>query len=157
MTNQNLGVSHDRMKHEVVFLIEGKEFSSCEQFILGKELKNLANIPLDAELYLSINEPFKDELIENETKVDLARPGIESFYVKKDLEYYIDGSLFKSSKQFIKGAEIRKKGNIANDYDIFLSIKGPWEDEKIEDNTIIDLARPGIENFYSCKPNTTHG
>jgi hypothetical protein len=157
MSNQEVSVSHDRMKHEVVFFIEGKEFTCSDQFITGRQLKNLAGISLDAELYLSINEPFKDELIKNDENVDLARPGLESFYVKRDLEYIIDGNPFKSSKQFIKGSEIRKEGKIDASYDIYLSIKGPWEDEQILDNGIVDLARPGIENFYSCKPNTTHG
>jgi hypothetical protein len=87
--------------------------------------------------------------------VDLARPGIEQFYIKQKLKYTIDGKEFKSDKQYIKGLQIRKVGEIPDHDLIFLSIKGPWEDELIGNDDIVDLARPGIEHFYS-KPEITH-
>ena len=66
------------------FVIEGKEFETFDQYKTGAELKQLAGIPLDTELFLSISRPYNDELIENEARVNLARPETEYFFVKKN-------------------------------------------------------------------------
>jgi Multiubiquitin len=132
-------------------IIEGKKFEWFEQFITGKQLKELRGLPLDCELFLDLVEPWKDDAILNEEVVDLARIGIEQFYIKQKLKYSIDGATFETDKQYIKGIQIRRQGNIAADFQIFLDNKQPWEDDLIEDNEIVDLARPGKEKFYSKK------
>lgn len=131
------------------FTVEGKEYKWEDQYITGLQIKELADLPLESELYLSISEPWKDELVQDNEQVDLARPGLEQFFIKKALKYTINAQEFESIKQYIKGAEIRKQGNIPDNHQIFLHIKGPWEDELIKDDTWVDLARPGIEHFYS--------
>ena len=68
---------------------------------------------------------------------------------KQSLPLIIDGKHFESKEQYITGAHVRKLGDIPNEIDIFLAIKKPWEDESISDNTKVDLARPGIEHFFS--------
>lgn len=65
------------------FVVEGKEYQTCNQYITGAELKQIAGIPLDTELFLSISKPYEDELIENEKTVNLARPETEYFFVKR--------------------------------------------------------------------------
>lgn len=70
------------------------------------------------------------------------------------LDFSIDGKPFKWDKQYITGIEIRKLGNISEEYDIFLKIKEPWKDEEINDDTRIDLARPERENFISKRKST---
>ncbi len=137
--------------------IEGKPYEWHEQYISGAQIKHLANISVDAEIYLAVKEPWKDEPISNDEKVNLARPEIEHFYIKQKLKYTVDGKEFDSDRQYIQGSTIRKKGEIPDGYEIFLSIKGPWEDERISDDVWVDLARPGIEHFYGCKPNTNNG
>jgi len=130
-------------------IIEGKKFEWFEQFVTGKQLKELRGLPLDCELFLDIIEPWKDDAIQNDEVVDLARPGIEQFYIKQKLKYSIDGKNFETDKQYIRGSQIRSQGNIADNFQIFLDNKQPWDDELIEDNEIVDLARPGKEKFYS--------
>ena len=61
----------------------------------------------------------------------------------------INNNRFEWKLEYITGLEIRKLGNIPNDHEIFLSIKKPWEDEPIFDDTKVNLARPEIEHFYS--------
>jgi hypothetical protein len=68
---------------------------------------------------------------------------------KKTLKLVINDREFEWYRQYITGAEIRKLGNIPSDDEIFLKIREPWEDELIEDSTRVDLARPGLEHFYS--------
>jgi len=72
---------------------------------------------------------------------------------KKDgkhvLHLIINGQKYDWTHQYITGAQIRKLGNIPNEDEIFLKIKEPWRDELIKDDTSVDLARPGLEHFFS--------
>jgi hypothetical protein len=65
------------------------------------------------------------------------------------LNLKINDEHYEWRQQFITGAEIRKLGNISHEDEIFLKIKKPWEDELVTDETNVDLARPGIEQFFS--------
>lgn len=137
----------DIKENNLHFIVEGRLFKSSKQYITGAEVKELAGIPLDAELYLYIREPYNDELIGNDQKVDLALPGIEGFYTKKPLHIKVDGKLYLWRKQYITGAELRKLASVPEEMDIYLDVPGNWEDNLINDNERIDLARPGIERF----------
>lgn len=151
MYKQKNGQDDHSKRPSLELIIEGKKFEWFEQFITGKQLKELRGLSLDCELFLDIVEPWKDDAILNDEIVDLARPGIEQFYIKQKLKYSIDGENFETDKQYIKGSQIRRQGNIPSDYQIFLDNKQPWDDDLIEDDEIVDLARPGKEKFYSKK------
>ncbi|RLJ31175.1 multiubiquitin [Chryseobacterium sp. 7] len=131
------------------FLIDGEEFSTTQQYITGRELKDKKNIPYSTTLYLAISRPYEDELIENDSRVNLARPDIEQFFVKKKLEYSINGKDFISYKQFITGNEIRKTGNVPDNHLIYLDNPDDWDDILIGNNDFVDLAREGKEKFIS--------
>ena len=148
-SNKQSGQGGHNANSTLIIVIEGKQFEWHEQFITGLQAKELRGLPLDSELYLGINEPWKDELVNNNDRVDLARPGIEQFFIKQKLKFTINGKEFESVKQYVKVAEVRKRGDIAASHQIFLSIRGPWEDELLKDEEFVDLARPGIEHFYS--------
>ncbi|MHA3788273.1 multiubiquitin domain-containing protein [Flavobacterium hauense] len=141
-------------KMPLLFVIDGKEFETTNQYKTGAQLKQLASIPLDTELYLSISSPYQDELIENEQRVNLARPQIEYFFVKKKLEFFINDKPFTWYKQYIRGLQIRELGSIPADDEIFLDLKEGWQDDQILDDEVVDLARPGKEKFFS-KPRPT--
>jgi hypothetical protein len=131
------------------FVIEGKQYETFDQYKTGAELKQLSGIPLETELFLSISKPYKDELIENEKQINLARPETEYFFVKKKLQFSINKKPFIWYKQYIRGIQIRELGNISNEDDIFLDLKEGWQDDQIMDDEIVDLARPGKEKFIS--------
>jgi hypothetical protein len=131
------------------FTIEGKEYETSQQYLTGTELKQLAGIPLETELFLSISRPYDDELIENDTRVNLARPETEYFFVKKKLSFTINGVKFDWYKQYIRGVQIRELGKIAPEDELYLDIPGDWQDDVIENDEIVDLARPGTEHFVS--------
>ena len=65
------------------------------------------------------------------------------------LHLTINEKSYDWQQQYISGAELRQLGDIPNDDDIFLMVKRPWEDELINDDTIVNLARPEIEHFIS--------
>lgn len=134
---------------ELIYKIEGKTFKTTEQYVIGAQLKEEGNIPLETELYLAVRKPFEHELIDNDTRVNLARPEVEQFFVMKKLPYSIDGKNYISYKQWISGAELREIGSIPNTYDLFLKVDGGWENDFIEDDELVDLARPGKERFYT--------
>jgi hypothetical protein len=142
---------HIPLKGKLPLNIEGQNFEWDKQFILGKEVKVLGKALESALIYLSIAKPWEDELIGDDDKVDLARPGIESFYFKYTLKLIIDGKSFEWDKQYITGTELRRLAGIDKDRELFLAIEKPWEDERILDDTRVDLAREGIEHFYSKK------
>lgn len=146
--NKN-GHDDQKGKRSLTLVIEGKKFEWFEQYITGKQLKELRGLSLDCELFLDVVDPWKDDAILNDEVVDLARPGIEQFYIKQKLKYSIDGKNFETDKQYIKGSQIRMQGNIPEDYQIFLDNKQPWEDDLIDEEEFVDLARPGKEKFYS--------
>ncbi len=66
--------------------IDNKKYDWNLQYITGEEVKKLANIPEEDDLFLAIKKPWKDEPISNDTKVDLARPGIEKFFSVKHID-----------------------------------------------------------------------
>lgn len=73
---------------------------------------------------------------------------------KHVLRFTINRKEYEWTQQYITGAEIRTLGNIPPEDEIFLAIKRPWEDEKIDTETKVDLARPEVEHFIS-KPKTS--
>lgn len=149
MKFENPGEQLHTPKIPLKLVIEGKEYETFDQYITGAELKKLAGIPLETELYLSIKRPYQDELIENDKVVNLARPETEYFYVRKKLHFTINKVPFTWYKQYITGAEIRELGNIPLEDEIYLDIKEGWKDDLILDDEVVDLARPGVEHFFS--------
>ncbi|NVM62116.1 hypothetical protein FHW88_000392 [Mucilaginibacter sp. SG538B] len=130
-------------------IIEGKPHDWKEQYILGKQVRELGQAPAESETFLAIQKPWEDELIGHDDKVDLARPGIEQFYFRRVLLLTINGKIYKWYEQYITGLEIKQLAGIPVEDHLWLAIKKPWEDEKIGDEEKVDLARPGIEHFYS--------
>lgn len=137
------------------FEVDGRPIRFYEEYITGEEIKGTVGIPLETDLYLSIVKPWKDELIGNKDRVNLARPGIEYFYVKKKLELTINGRPFTWYKQYILGSELRSLGHIDEAEDLFLTIEAPFDDELIANDLRIDLARPTTEHFVS-KPKSIY-
>jgi hypothetical protein len=142
-------INAQQTKVPLKFIIEGKEYETCNQYMTGEELKQLAGIPLETELFLSISKPYEDELIENDTRVNLARPETEYFFVKKKLHFTINGVAFTWYKQYIRGIQIRELGNISHGDELYLDLQDGWKDDFIENDEVVDLARPGVEHFIS--------
>jgi len=142
-------------RQALTFTVEGKSFETFDQYKTGAELKQLAGIPLETELFLAVEEGYDPELIGNDDKVDLARTDVEHFYVKVKLKFTINGVQFISYEQYIKGSTIRQLGKIPATDDIFLKIELPFKDELITDDEEVDLARPGKEHFISKPVNIT--
>jgi hypothetical protein len=139
----------------LLYTVDGKEYKSDKQYITNAEIRKVSDAPqesLESMLFLAITPPWKDELIKGDEPVDLAREGIEHFYFKNILLLIIDGKEYSWDKEYISGAQIKQLGHVPMEDELFLSIRGPWEDEPISNEKEVNLARPGIETFYSKKP-----
>jgi len=62
--------------------INGRKFDWHEEYITGKQVKELGHTGDEHPLFLVIEAPWENELILDTTKVNLARPGIEAFISK---------------------------------------------------------------------------
>lgn len=148
-SNLNASVGQPWQGAGLQVMVEGKSYDWADQYITGSQLKKIAGLRSEVELFIAIAFPWKDEAIENDDRIDLARPGIEQFFVHKKLPYTIGEKTFESASQWIRGSRIREQGVISEGFDIYLRVQGPWEDELISDEDWVDLARPGIEHFYA--------
>lgn len=139
-----------KLKTPLKFKIEGEEFKTFDQYMTGAELKKLGNIPLDVNLYLKVQKPYVDELIENDKVVNIARREIEKFFVKDLYEFTFNGDKFKSYKKIVSGKEIFSLVGIENINCFILYQKFKNQDfEKISLDEKIDLSNDGIEKFIT--------
>ncbi len=69
-------------------VINDKRHNWHSQYISGAEIRNLGNIPKDEDIFLQIKEPWTDELVLDDTSVNLARPSIEHFFSKEKPVHY---------------------------------------------------------------------
>lgn len=102
-------MKNESNKHVLHLKIDGKQYEWRLQYITGAEIKHLANIPEEDELFLKIKEPWKDEPIANDTKVDLARPGIEHFFSKEkphEITIIVNGTPHKWEKKQISFKQV---------------------------------------------------
>jgi len=81
--------------------------------------------------------------MENETKIEHKHPA---------LKLIINGKEYEWEHQYITGEQIKKLGEIPTEDELFLKVKEPYRDELIKDHENVDLARPGIDHFFSKKP-----
>jgi hypothetical protein len=69
------------MEDKLKFSVDNHEFETESQFLSGRQIKDMANVPLEYDLFLVVPE-FDDELINNDGRVNFARPGVERFITR---------------------------------------------------------------------------
>lgn len=67
------------------FFVDGTRYQTERQFLTGLEIKEMANVPEEMELFLVVSG-YQDELIANDKTVNLSRPGVEKFETRKKHE-----------------------------------------------------------------------
>lgn len=68
-------------KIKLAYTVDDRPYSTEDQFMTGKQIKDQAGVPANYDLYLVIPQ-FEDELIENGKTVNMARPGVERFVTR---------------------------------------------------------------------------
>ena len=143
----------DGPKEVLHLTINGKSFDWKVQYISGIEVRKISQIPKEEKLYLAIKRPWEDEVVENDTQVDLARPGIEHFFsVKPGEERLVTIIINKDEKKITRGKhtglEIKKVGKIDSSFILHEIING--KAVRIENETIVLIK--GGEVFKSHEP-----
>lgn len=64
--------------------VNGKIYSWHQRYVTGEQVRKLAGLDKDDQLFLKTSHSSIDQLIANDDKVDLQEPGIEQFYSKQD-------------------------------------------------------------------------
>lgn len=102
-------MQYEKEKNELNLVINNHEYKWFQQYITGEEIRKLGGIPGDDELFLKISPPWEDELIQDTTRVDLARPGLEHFYSRespKEVIIIVNGREKKWDKKKISFQEV---------------------------------------------------
>ena len=69
-------------KRNYAFMVDGRPYTTREQYVTGREIKQQAGVLAGYLLFLT-HKKETDELIEDFRQVDLAMPGIEKFITKE--------------------------------------------------------------------------
>ena len=67
---------------------------------------------------------------------------------KKSLKIIIENQQFNVVEQYLTGEQLKELRGIPLDVNLYLKIKPPYEDELIENDKIVNLARPEVEVFF---------
>lgn len=131
--------------HTLKLIINGTHFNWSEQYITGSKVRELGEISATEEIYLTIKKPGEDELIKDDTVVDLARPGIEKFYsTGKKVTIHIDNKPYKITKGEHSVSEIKVLGKIPEAYELEQVIDGQLTPLKDDAYVCIE----GNEKFF---------
>ncbi|WP_291127564.1 multiubiquitin domain-containing protein [Flavobacterium sp. UBA7682] len=141
---------HSNGKPSLEFKINDKKYEWATQYISGSEVRKLGNIPEEDKLFLDIERPWEDEVIADDTKVDLARPGIEEFYSHKheeprQVEIYVNDKEYKISRGRHSVAEIKKLAGVPAAHELEEVINGKLT--PLADDAFVLIK--GCEKFFS--------
>lgn len=150
MTEEVKNPSHGGGKPFLELFINGKKFEWKEQYILGAQVRKLGNIPEGYRIFLDIERPWEDEIITDETKVDLARAGIEQFFSQeKEDPRLVEIQINKNPYQISRGkhtvAEIKKLGGVPAAHELEELINGKLTPLADDASVLIK----GCEKFFS--------
>lgn len=129
------------------FFLENVKYQWDSQYITGAEVRALAHLDVPEELFLSVEEPWVDQLIALGDRIDLAR-GTQCLYLKRKLTITINKVSFEWSREYITLEQIKELGKIPLDHEIFLEIAKPGQDEWVTADKPVNVALRGTEHFY---------
>ena len=126
--------------------IEGKSYEWNHQYITGAQIKKLAGISEHLQIVLAIAKPWDDEQIGDDDRVDLARPGIEHFFVRhEDKDKLVEIRVNDVERKISPGrhsvAEIKKIGQVPENYEL----------EELIDRKLTPLKDDGIVTIQGCE------
>lgn len=145
----NPSKNEPKSSNTLSFIVEDRTYVTGQQFLFGREIKKVAGIPLDTKLFLQNRKPWVDNLIENDEEVDLAREGLEYFFIEKDFELKVNETTFHWKQRYITGKQVMTLANLEDDILLFFKTVDNRIDQLIGEDDKVDLLEPGIEKFYT--------
>jgi hypothetical protein len=141
---------HHHGDHELPLVINGKCHVWPERYITGSEIRKLGEIPPDHEIHLGLKRPYDDQLVTDESRQDLALPGLDHFYSKKPGEHHLV-KIFINRKEYPiqRGkhtvSALKTLGKVPLDYELQEMIDGKLT--PLPDNGTVLIK--GCEEFFS--------
>lgn len=136
--------------HVLTLIIDEHKYEWPNQYINGSEIRKLGKVPPKDEIYLAIKRPWEDELILDDTNIDLARPGIEHFFSKKSHEHRIVSIQINNIERKVKRgkhkvSELKTIGEVPAEHELEELIDGKLT--PLDDNAVVLIK--GGEEFFS--------
>ena len=89
------------------FKVDGQQFESMNQMITGLELRQLAGLTADIELYVDVPHGWQDNFVSCDDQVDLGKPGTEKFItLRKKTVIFVNGTPHDYKKEKVSYEKI---------------------------------------------------
>ena len=133
----------------IELVIDSKRYSWNQQYITGRQIRELGKIPDDCDLFLKVPEPWKDERIKDDRRVDLAvtEPKPEHFYHRKKHEkvlIFIDDKRYEVERGIYIVTQLKDIGKVPQAYELKELIDGRLV--PLDDNAQVTIK--GCEVFF---------
>ena len=89
------------------FKVDGQQFKSMNQVITGLELRELAGLTANTELYVDVPHGWQDHFVSCDDQVDLGKPGTEKFItLRKKIVIFVNGTPHDYKKEKVSYEKI---------------------------------------------------
>lgn len=128
------------------FKVDGQNYSTKQQFVTGLEIRLLAGLTANAELYVDLPQGWQDHFVSCDDRIDLGKPGAEKFTtLRKKTVIFVNGTPHEYNKEKVSFEKIVEFANIPAQGSAGYIVKysnGPRQNRK-------GLMSPGTE-VYVC-------
>lgn len=128
------------------FKVDGKNYKSSNQIVSGLDIRQLAGLPADTELYVDVPHGWQDHFVSCDDLIDLGKPGVEKFItLNKKTVIFVNGTPYEYNKEKVSFEKIVELARIPGQGAVGYIVKysnGPQQNPS-------GLMSPGTE-VYVC-------
>jgi len=89
------------------FKVDGKNYESRNQIVTGLEIRELAGLSADSELYVDMPQGWQDHYVSCDDHIDLGKPGVEKFItLGKKTVIFVNGTPYEYHKEKVTFEQI---------------------------------------------------
>ena len=126
--------------------VDGSNYQSTKQIVSGLEIRLLAGLTAEAELYVEMPHGWQDHFVSCEDQVDLGKPGVEKFItLGKKTVIFVNGTPYDYHKEKVSYEQIVELAHVPGQGAVGYIVKysnGPKQNPS-------GLMSPGTE-VYVC-------
>ena len=101
------------------FKVDGRNLESTQQIVSGLEIRQMAGLSAETELYVDMPHGWQDHFVSCDDKIDLGKPGIEKFItLGKKTVIFVNGTPYDyymekvSYEQIVELAHVPYQGAV---------------------------------------------
>lgn len=130
------------------FKVDGRNYESMNQIVSGLEIRQLAGLPADAELYVDMPHGWQDHFVSCDDQIDLGKPGVEKFItLGKKTVIFVNGTPYDYQKEKVTYEQIVELAHVPGQGSLGYIVKynnGPKQNPS-------GLMSPGTEVYVQNK------